>query len=135
MSKRIFSSEEQQQLKNNPNVERCSTKSITYTTAFKKRAVALYERGTTATDIFKESGFNLDLIGRRQPKNCLQRWRTRVKEVGVSGLKDTRGENAKGKKSQVRNTETDRMKWLEAEVKYLRAENDFLARLRAKRAE
>ena len=127
MSKRSFSSEEQQRLRSNQNVQRCSEKAITYTTAFKQQAVKQYEEGLTATEIFKEAGFDLNLIGKKQPKFCLRRWRTK-------GCGDQRGQHKSQKKSNP-NTETDRLKYLEAEVKYLKAENAFLAQLRAKRAE
>ena len=127
MSKRIFSSEEQQRLQHNQNVQRCSEKSITYTSEFKKEAVRQYDTGLTSVEIFKQAGFDLNLIGKHQPKECLRRWRT-------NGCTDLRGKHTSQKKINA-NTETDRLKWLEAEVKYLKAENAFLAQLRAKRAE
>ena len=133
MSKRIFSSEGIRKLEENPNVARVSEKSITYAYIFKEQAIQQYESGKTSSEIFKEAGFNLDLIGKKQPKYCLRRWRERFKKNGVEGLYDTRGQMKQRRK--LRNTETDRMKWLEAEVKYLKAENAFLAQLRAKRAE
>ena len=89
----------------------------------------------SSVNIFKEAGINIDLIGRTQPKQCLLRWRTRFKKEGFAGLVESRGKNASNKKRVSRNTEADRMKWLEAEVAYLKAENAFLAKLRAKRAE
>lgn len=128
MSKRIFSSEEQELLRANRNVERCSEKSITYTIRFKELAVKQYKAGLTSTEIFKAAGFDLNLIGRKQPKCCLRRWRE-------FGCDDKRGMHRGARKKNERNTETDRLKWLEAEVKYLKAENAFLAQLRAKRAE
>jgi hypothetical protein len=58
-----------------------------------------------------------------------------VRRFGTKGLVDARGKHhAKQKKRRI-NTETDRLKWLESEVKYLKAENAFLTKLRAKRAE
>ena len=126
MSKRIFSREEQELLRNNGNVQYCSEKSITYTTMFKEQAVQQYEAGLTSTEIFKTAGFDLNLIGKQQPKECLRRWRTK-------GCGDQRGKHTSRKSTT--HTETDRLKWLEAEVKYLKAENAFLAQLRAKRAE
>ena len=128
MSTRIFSPKEQELLRSNPNVKRCSEKSITYTTAFKQLAVKQYETGLTSTEIFKAAGFDLNLIGKKQPKFCLRRWRE-------FGCDDKRGTHQGSRKKDERNTETDRLKWLEAEVKYLKAENAFLAQLRAKRAE
>lgn len=128
MSKRTFSSEEQELLRNNQNVKSCSEKSITYTTRFKEQAVRQYEAGLTSSEIFKVAGFDLNLIGKKQPKFCLRRWRE-------FGCDDKRGTHQGSRKKDERNTETDRLKWLEAEVKYLKAENAFLAQLRAKRAE
>lgn len=125
MSKRIFSREEQELLRNNGNVQYCSEKSITYTTTFKEQAIQRYEAGLTSAEIFKQAGFNLNLIGKQQPKECLRRWR-------ANGCGDQRGKHTS---KRVIHTETDRLKWLEAEVKYLKAENAFLAQLRAKRAE
>lgn len=135
MSKRIFSSEEQQLLHDNQFVKRCSDRSITYTTQFKEQAVRQYEEGLTSTEIFKRAGFDIDLIGRKQPKSCLRRWRAVYKKHGVIGLTEARGKNGTGRKKKVYRTEADHLKWLEAEVKYLKAENAFLAQLRAKRAE
>lgn len=128
MSKRIFSNEEQELLRGNQNVKSCSEKSITYTTQFKELAVRQYKAGLTSTEIFKAAGLDLNLIGKKQPKFCLRRWR----EFGCG---DKRGMHHGVRKKDERNTETDRLKWLEAEVKYLKAENAFLAQLRAKRAE
>ena len=135
MSKRIFSSEELKELASNPNVAKVSTKSITYAQKFKEQAIEQYEQGMSATEIFKLVGFNLRVIGRQTPKGCLLRWRRQFKQKGLEGLLDTRGQNALKKDKVPRNPETDRLKWLEAEVKYLKAENAFLAQLRAKRAE
>jgi hypothetical protein len=133
MSKRIFSSEELIELRKKPNVASVSERSITYALRFKEHAVKQYEVGMSSSDIFKQAGFNLNMIGRKQPKYCLLRWRRQVKESGPIGLIDARGKIKT--KPIPRNTETDRLKWLEAEVKYLKAENAFLAQLRAKRAE
>lgn len=133
MSKRIFSNEELRELEGNPNVAKVSTKSITYARKFKELALQQYEQGMSTSDIFKQAGFNFHVIGKKQPKSCLVRWRRQFKENGLEGLIDTRGKHET--KRVPRNTETDRLKWLEAEVKYLKAENAFLAQLRAKRAE
>lgn len=132
MSKRIFSNEELAELRKNPNVGAVSERSITYTQAFKEHALKQYVAGISSVEIFKGAGFNIDTIGRKQPKYCLLRWRRQFKENGIAGLIDTRGMY---KKRIPRNIETDRLKWLEAEVKYLKTENAFLVQLRAKRAE
>ena len=134
MSKRIFTKEEVEALLQNRNVERCSEKSITYNKDFKLAAVKQYhEQGMTSREIFKQAGFNIDTIGRHQPKECLQRWKKSFQKKGLEGLEDTRGRLGRPKKEERNEAET--IKWLEADVAYLKAENDFLARLRAKRRE
>lgn len=135
MSKRIFSSGEQEQLRTNPNILRVSTRSITYTTQFKERAVTEYENGSTSTEIFNTAGLDRTLVGTDHPTECIQRWRKTVRRAGIAGLVEARGKSSAGRKKRPHHTETDRLKWLEAEVKYLKAENAFLAQLRAKRAE
>lgn len=135
MSKRIFSSEELERLHANPDILRVSAKSITYTIAFKEHAVAEYEAGATAREIFRRADLDPALVGTDHPKDCLKRWRSAVRRSGTKGLVDARGKHPTNKKKRRINNETDRLKWLEAEVTYLKAENAFLAQLRAKRAE
>jgi len=135
MSKRIFSSEELERLRANPNILRVSAKSITYTLAFKEHAVAEYEAGATAREIFRRADLDQVLVGTNHPKDCLKRWRRVVRRSGTKGLVDTRGKQHTNQKKRRINNETNRLKWLEAEVKYLKAENAFLTKLRAKRAE
>jgi len=135
MSKRIFSSQKQKELCENKNVHHCTERSITYATTFKRDAIEQYESGLTSTEIFKQAGFNLDLIGRDTPKSCLRRWRKIHKEKGLSGLSEARGKSSVGRPKKQTRTRNEQMKYLEAEVKYLKAENAFLAQLRAKRRE
>jgi hypothetical protein len=135
MHKRIFNPEEQKELLANNNVLLCSNKSVTCSTDFKIGAVRQYESGLTATEIFSCAGFDLNLIGRDSPSECLRRWRAIVNKKGFSGLSESRGRNKGSKSKPKKMSEAERMRYLEAEVKYLKAENAFLAQLRAKRAE
>lgn len=135
MSKRIFTKEEIGSLLQNKFVERCSEKSITFSTAFKIEAIRQYrEQGLTSREIFRQAGFDSHVISNDQAIECLRRWRRSYKEKGLEGLKDTRGRLGGRPKKQKR-TEAETIKWLEAEVAYLKSENDFLAKLRAKRRE
>lgn len=135
MSKRIFTSEQIDQIAKNENVSRCSERSITYSKDFKMKSVKLYQEGLTSTEIFRQAGFDLNLLGRDQPKSCLKRWNKSFRTKGESGLKETRG-SAGGRPKKPRDkSDADKIKRLEIENAYLKAENDFLARLRAKRAE
>ena len=136
MSKRILTKKQMEELLKNANVSYCSDRSITYTKDFKLLAVKLYEQGLTSSEIFRNAGFDLDIIGRHQPKHCLSRWLELFRTKGTSGLSDQRGKTGRGGRPKTKGvTEGDKIKRLEAQVAYLKAENDFLAKLRAKRAE
>lgn len=136
MSKRIFTKEQLQELLENENIASCTERSITYSKEFKIHAIKLYEEGLTSSEIFRQAGFNLDVVGRNQPKECLRRWRELVRKKDVRGLSEARGKNGKDGRPRTKDlTDTDKIKWLEAKVAYLKAENDFLAKLRAKRME
>jgi len=135
MSKRIFSKEQINELLKNRSIEKCSEKSITFTKAFKMRAVVLYEQGVTSPEIFRQAGLNLTMVGRNQPKDCLRRWNKIVKKKGTKGLSEVRGKKSSGRPKIKNLTTADKIQRLEAEVAYLKAENDFLAKLRAARAE
>jgi len=57
------------------------------------------------------------------------------KAKGIEGLRvNARGRLARGR-PKTRGSDADKIKWLEAKVAYLKAENAFLAKLRAARAE
>jgi transposase-like protein len=136
MSKRIFTKEQIEEILSNTNVASCSDKSITYTQVFKLAAAKLYEQGLTPSEIFRKAELDLDLVGKDQPQQCLRRWLKLVRTRGADGLVEQRGKNGRGGRPKTRGiTEADKIKRLEAEVAYLKAENDFLAKLRAKRAE
>ena len=133
MSKRIFNEEQIKELLENVCVSRCSDKSISYTKEFKLLAVKQYQEGKTGREIFQEAGFSIELIGRDIPNDCLLRWRRKYQLKGDLGLsKDERGKSGNGGRPRTMGlTEAGRINRLEIEVAYLKAENDFLVKLRA----
>ncbi len=137
MSKRIFNKEQINELLKNKNVAKCSEKSITYSKNFKKTAVKLYnEQGMTSNKIFRQAGLNPKIIGKGSPKDCLKRWRKIYQTKGFEGFTESRGKSkGEGRPKKKNITNENKIKKLEAEVAYLKAENDFLAKLRAKRTE
>ena len=136
MSKRIFTKEQIEDLLNNKNVEMCSDRSITFSKDFKTNVVTLYEHGLTSTEIFRQAGFNFDVIGKNTPKECLRRWNKIIRRKGLEGLSEVRGKNSSGRPREIRDkTDKDKIKRLEIEIESLKAENVFLAKLRAKRTE
>lgn len=136
MSKRRFTKEEIEILSKNENVSKCSDKSITYSKDFKIRATRQYREGLTSVEVFKKAGFDLHTIGKDIPSECLKRWNKIFRTKGESGLKTyTRGKGGGRPKKPKDLTDADKIKRLEAENAYLKAENDFFIKLRAKRAE
>ena len=135
MSKRIFTKEQIEKLTNNANVARCSKRSITYSNEFKKTAIKQYnEQYLTSTEIFRNAGFDMNIIGKVSPKACLKSWKRIYKAKGNEGFIESRGRAGGGTKTK-NLSDADRIKRLELQVAYLKAENHFLAKLRAKRAE
>jgi len=124
-----FNQEQIKQLLQNQNVIKCSKTSITYSPAFKTRAVKeYYEEGNSPNTIFQQAGFDLRVIGRGKPKACLKRWRSIYKAKGETGLhRETRGKYKKPKEAVPESTN-----YLKAKIAYLEAENDFLRNLKTK---
>jgi transposase len=138
MSKRIFTTDQIKTLLANNNVKRCSEKSITYENAFKMAAVKRYlHEGLLSREIFTEAGFDLDMIGRKTPQHCVTAWTKIYKQKGNEGFKkETRGRGGGGGRPKTKwSTDKKKIEYLEAQVAYLKAKNDFLAKLRAKRTE
>ncbi len=131
----IFSQEQITHLKQNPCVFECTQKSIHYTVEFKKRALELYTQGISPNEIWKQAGFDISLWKKGYCGHTLKDWRRMVKNKGFESLAHRGGISSdKGLKNKSSmNDET--VKRLQLQVKYLKAENDFLAQLRAKKAE
>jgi len=135
MSTHIFSKEEIRRLSKNPYVVKCSEKSITYTYEFKKYTLELYAQGISSKEIWRRAGFDISTWVKDCPKDCLKRWKKIANQNGFEGLMRHQGEGATGRPKTKGVSDEDRIKRLELQVKYLEAENDCLAKLRAKRAE
>ena len=136
MGKSKFTAKQIKILLKNKNVDKCSDKAITYNKEFKIRAVKQYcDEGWSARQIFKEAGLDVNLVGKSIAKNCVMDWIKIYKIRGIEGLlTETRGKYG-GRPKTKGVTNEYKIKRLEAQVAYLKAENDFLAKLRAKRAE
>jgi transposase-like protein len=127
-----FSNEEIVDLKKNPCVFNCTAKSVHYTYEFKRHALGLYSQGIGPKEIWRRAGFNVSKWKKDYFVLTLRDWRKIVARDGTEGLNKMGGlQYDRGPSKE----EKDKIKRLELQVKYLRAENDFLAKLRAKRAE
>jgi len=133
MVKKVYTKEQKEFLLKNRNVAKCGKGVITYATEFKIKAVKQYqEEYMPPKEIFMEAGFDIDLIGKNKPKNCLERWSKIYRRIGAEGLLEASGKRGRPKKPKDK-SDKDKIERLELEIEYLKAENDFLAKLRAKR--
>ncbi len=128
----IFSNEEVAILKQNPCVFSCTCNLINYTYEFKKCALELRESGVSAKEIWRRSGFDVTRWKKHYFRLTIRDWKRVVEKNGIEGLKKPGG--VQFDRGPIY-TKIDTIKRLELQVKYLKAENDFLAELRAKRAE
>jgi len=126
----MYTKEQLEALKANKNVFKCSSKSITYSKQFKVKAVkAYYQERKSPNMIFLEAGFDLNVIGKRKPKDCLKEWRNIYKSKGEDGLlTENRGRN---RWKKPRGDESD-IEYLQTKIAYLEAENNFLRNLKTK---
>jgi transposase-like protein len=112
-------------------------KPIQYSKEFKVQAVKQYKEGLTPKEIFTLHGFDLAVIGNKIPSHSLSRWNKTYKKQGEQGLlEESRGKKSKGggrPKILTFKDEKEKIKYLELQVAYLKAENDFLIKLRAQK--
>ncbi len=119
-----LSERDRKDLEKNPIVLKVTRSNVTYTPEFKAKALKLRQQGQSPSQIFIAAGINLSLFGAGYAKKCLHRWEKMSAQDG--GLKkDRRGSKSKGR------PKGKKFKSLEDENAYLRAENDFLKKLRA----
>ncbi|WP_311518115.1 HTH domain-containing protein [Paenibacillus polymyxa] len=128
MSKKHFTNQEQDQLRRNPYVKKVSTKAITYTDTFKERFIQEYSQGTLPSEIFQEAGFPVDVLGATRIRKASNRWRTAFQEQGPAGLSDGR-KHAPGRPLTRELSLEEKYARLEAKMKWLEAENEFLKKL------
>src|SRR3989338_11100795 len=128
MSKRIFTKEQIEELLQNKNVARCSEKSISYHKDFKILAMKKYTEGMSASEIFKQSNFDVGTIGHNVPADRISQWLKVFKTKGIQELSvETRCRGKGGGRPKVNwSDEKENIKYLETEVAYLKEENRFL---------
>jgi len=131
--KNKFTKEQINNLSSNKNVLKCYDNIVTYSKDFKLWAVKEYAKGKLGSEIFTEAGFNLKDLGERAPKDYLSKWNCKFRVEGPNAFGTINQRNT-GKMRKSKNlNEKEKIKYLEAQVAYLKAENDFLVKLRAKR--
>ncbi len=131
----IFSNAELVELRKHPCVFSCTSKSVNHTYEFKKHVLEECEKGVGAKDIWKQAGFDTSKWKEFYFRSTVRDWKRIVRRGDISNLNNQGGVQHDDGVTKPLKAEKDKIKRLELQVRYLQAENDFLAKLRAKRAE
>lgn len=129
MSKKIYTKQEIEILQKNPNVKAVSSKSITYSPAFKIKAVTQSESGMTSTVIFEEAGLPENLVGKGKAHQCMSRWKKSVETKGKESFhNETRGKGARANEKQKGSIE-DQLEEAKARIAYLEGNLELVKKL------
>lgn len=127
MANKLFSEDDIAFLLDNPYVKNVTTNNITYTNEFRQLFLAENSNGKLPRQIFKECGFDVDMIGIKRIESSGKRWRDKYRRLGIDGLVDHRKDNSGRPKANL--SPEEKYKKLEAENKMLKAENELLKKL------
>lgn len=75
MGRREFTEAEIQELEKNPYVDDVNSVRIIYSEGFKQHFVREYMKGIKPTQIFREAGFDVELIGYKRIERATARWK------------------------------------------------------------
>ena len=132
MSKKLFTPQEIEQLKQNEYVKSVSEKGITYTKEFKENFIMMSEKGKFPREIFEYYGFNVAMLGMQRVNSAAKRWKQAFKTQGPLGLDDSRTKNS-GRPLKRELTIEQQLLRTQAELEVLKIENELLKKLRLMR--
>ena len=102
MGKGNFTPEEIQLLKENPNVRSVADRCITYTNAFKVHFMNEYGMGKSPTQIFREAGFDVKVLGYKRIERVSANWKEAyaANKLSVHQEEDTKDNKKKTKEEE-----------------------------------
>ena len=131
MKRKPYTVQEKEILLQSEAIVKVSNSNATYLKEFKVFAVGEYMTGKSPLQIFIEAGINVDILGREQPKKCLNRWRKIHDFYGVEGLlRENRGVRSSGRPRKISLTTEEKLAKLEQENEILKQQVEFLKKLR-----
>ena len=132
MSRKIFTKEQQQLLRQNPYIYSVTDTRITLTKAFKELFMTAYDAGTSPRTILEDHGFDISLIGERRIWSISQRIRTEYQKYGEfhEGYSTRRAlTNQSDTTASSVPSDADKLKQLQHEIDYLKQEMEFLKKI------
>ena len=101
MSKSELTKKEISALKKNKYVVNVSETRITYSEEFKARFIREYLDGRKPTEIFRDAGFDVSMLGSKRIERSSARWREMYLPDAVQKTKDTNREKSREKRVSV----------------------------------
>ena len=92
MSNILFDEEQQKQLRANHWVKSVTEKTISFTEDFKIYFINEYNLGKLPKQIFKDAGFDINMLGDKRIEQCTARYKRQNKRI--EGFHDTRANNS-----------------------------------------
>lgn len=130
MGKILFNEHQRNLLERNINVQSVSDRSIQYKPEFKIQAVQDYKNGKRPSQIFRNAGFDLEMIGSEKAKGSLSRWRKSLEKYGEDGFFTERhGKGSTDRPSSKEVSSEEKLRKVEARIQYLEAEVELLKKL------
>lgn len=115
------------QLNENPNVEKATEWTISFTKEFKQLAYDEYQRGKSMREVFTEAGFDVEKLGEKRMQNFRQKLLARV--GNESGFADKRKDKSQQAPPSTEAQMMKRIRELEHRNAYLEQENEFLKKI------
>lgn len=130
MSRKIFTKEQQQLLRQTPYIYSVTDTRINLTKEFKEIFLAEYKSGTSPRKILEDHGFDISIIGERRIWSISNHIRTEYKKYGEfhEGYRprSVPAADASDDTGSKNNSDADKIKQLQQEVDYLKQEMEFL---------
>ena len=130
MTKQLLTQKQIEQLQKNPHVVKVSERTITYADAFKSQFIDEYLAGKTPRQIFREYGFDVEILGRKRIEQASSRWRKAYEKNGLIGLTDTR-KTSSGRPLKRELTMAEILERQAARIELLEGQVDMLKKLEA----
>ena len=127
MGVNYFTDEQVEEFRKNPYVKNVSNKAITYEEKFKEYLYEQYTNGVSPTQIFRNAGFDTDLLGHKRIDGFYRR--NRACTIRDEGFIDKR-KGSSGRPKDKDLTPDEEIARLKHKNKVLQQENDFLKRVR-----
>ena len=116
-------------LQKHPSVAKATEWTVSFTPEFKKAAYEAYCSGKSMREIFKDAGFDVEILGAKRIENF--RNKLYAKAQNDDGFEDCRKNN---RRNEVQSTEAQmakRIRELEHRNAYLEQENEFLKKIQS----